>query len=225
MKWKEQVNVVCVYSLSIKIIMKKIIVVILTLLSIVSGQLYSQGTQLGAKFGANIFKVDGEAFDEKFRFGYHVGAFAYFDLGDRWGIQPELLWSSFSTKLGSNLDTLYRFGGIGDMTLDYVSVPLIISYTPSQEISLHVGPQFGILVNPNETTLENGENLFSRGDFSFLMGLQLNLGPIKTGVRYVVGLNDINDVSNNDRWSNQGFQLYIGLALFSSPPPPPQKEE
>ncbi len=31
--------------------------------------------------------------------------------------------------------------------------------------------------------------------------------------RYVVGLNNINDIDNQDKWKSQGFQVSLGLAL------------
>ncbi len=47
-----------------------------------------------------------------------------------------------------------------------------------------------------------------------LGGVQLNLGSAKVGGRYVVGLNNINDIDNRDEWKNQGFQLYVGFRLL-----------
>jgi hypothetical protein len=192
----------------------KIIGIIVALLCLCSVKTYAEGFQLGAKFGANVFKVDGQAFDREFRFGYHLGAFAHFDLGGKWGLQPEMLWSNVNTKVGTSLDTLYSFNNISDISLDYLSIPIIVTYSPSELISLHAGPQFGILVNPNETTLKNGKNAFTSGDLSLILGAQLNLGPIKTGLRYVIGLNNLNDISDQDSWTNQGFQIYVGFAFL-----------
>jgi hypothetical protein len=62
--------------------------------------------------------------------------------------------------------------------------------------------------------LQNGKDAFKKGDFSMLGGAQLNLGPLKAGARYVVGLTDINDISTQSKWKNQGFQLYAGLRIF-----------
>jgi hypothetical protein len=47
-----------------------------------------------------------------------------------------------------------------------------------------------------------------------LGGAQLNLGALKLGGRYVVGLANINDIDNKDKWKNQGFQLYLGLKIL-----------
>lgn len=193
---------------------KKFLLIVAVLFSMSTAGMVAQDFQLGAKFGANVFKVGGKAFDEQFRFGYHLGAFAMVGLGEKWGIQPELLWSSVNTRVGTSLDTLYSFNNVSDITLDYLSIPVIFTYSPSELISLHAGPQFGILINPNETTLKNGSNAFTSGDLSFLLGGQVNLGPFKAGLRYVIGLNNINDISDQDKWSNQGFQIYVGYAIL-----------
>src|SRR6185369_4081926 len=100
--------------------------------------------ELGVKAGANIFEVAGKAFDEQFRFGYHLGAFMYIRTGDSWGIQPELVWSNINTKIGTDLDTLYKFNNITDISLNYLSIPVLFSYTPSEIVSFQAGPQFGI---------------------------------------------------------------------------------
>ncbi|MBI3233218.1 MAG: PorT family protein [Bacteroidetes bacterium] len=170
--------------------------------------------QLGLKTGANIFEVVGKAFDEQFRFGYHLGTFMYVNTGEGWGIQAELVWSNINTKLGSNLDTLYDFNNISDISLNYLSVPILVSYSPVEILSLQSGPQFGILINPHETTLKNGANAFTDGDFSWLLGAQVNLGPFKGGLRYVIGLNNINDITDRDKWANNGLQIYVGLRIF-----------
>jgi hypothetical protein len=46
-----------------------------------------------------------------------------------------------------------------------------------------------------------------------LGGAQVSLGKIKLNGRYVVGLNNINDIDNKDKWKNQGIQLSVGLGL------------
>ena len=61
--------------------------------------------------------------------------------------------------------------------------------------------------------LQNGADAFTQGDFSMLGGVQLKLSAIRISGRYFVGLSDINDIDNQDKWKNQGFQVSLGLAL------------
>ena len=98
--------------------------------------------------------------------------------------------------------------------LNYLSIPILLSYSPTRLLSFQAGPQFGILINKDENLLSNGKSAFKSGDFSMLGGLQLNIGSAKIGGRYVLGLTNINDIDNRDKWKNQGFQLYLGLRLL-----------
>lgn len=198
--------------------MKKLICgIIVVLFSLTVMNTYSQQSkefQAGLKAGANIFQVSGKPFDEEFRFGYHLGVFTYINIGNEWGVQPELLWSTIETRTGTNLDTLYDLGNLTDISLNYLTIPILVTFTPTELLSLQAGPQFGILVNPHQTTVQNGADAFSSGDFSMLFGAQLNAGPVKGGIRYVIGLNNINDVSEQEKWINNGLQIYVGMRIF-----------
>jgi hypothetical protein len=61
--------------------------------------------------------------------------------------------------------------------------------------------------------LENGKQAFQNGDFSLLGGAQINVSKLRFTGRYVVGLNNINDIDNRDEWKSQAFQLSVGFAL------------
>lgn len=170
---------------------------------------------VGIKGGANIFKVDGKSFKEEFKFGYHVGGFAEIYFSEEWGIQPEVLFSQTNYRTGTQFNSIYP-GGFNDVEgkLHYLSIPLLLSYRPVKFISLQAGPQFGVLINHDENLFENGKDAFKSGDFSLLGGVQVNLGGLKVGGRYVVGLSNINDIDNKDKWKNQGFQVYAGFRIF-----------
>jgi hypothetical protein len=68
-------------------------------------------------------------------------------------------------------------------------------------------------MNHNKTLLQNGGEAFKSGEFAMLGGVQLKLAAIRVNARYSVGLNNINDIDNQDKWKNQGFQVSVGLAL------------
>ena len=48
---------------------------------------------IGVKGGANITKVDGESFKDQFRYGYHLGGFAEIRMGNKFVLQPEVLFN------------------------------------------------------------------------------------------------------------------------------------
>ena len=68
-------------------------------------------------------------------------------------------------------------------------------------------------MNNDKTLLQNGGDAFKKGEFAMLGGVQVKLAAIRVNARYSVGLNSINDIDNQDKWKNQGFQVSVGLAL------------
>lgn len=176
---------------------------------------FSQGLHFGFKGGANIFKVDGQSFRDEFKFGYHLGAFGEIYFTDKFGIQPEVLFSQTNFRTGNDFDNVYP-GGIGDVKgkLNYLSIPVLLSFRPIKLFAFQLGPQFGTLLNQDKNLVNNGKDAFKKGDLSLLAGAQLNLLKFKLGARYVIGLNDINDVGTSNKWKNQGFQVYVGFRVI-----------
>ena len=170
---------------------------------------------LGVKAGANIFKVEGKSFKDEFNYGYHLGGFANFGIGGRFSLQPEVLFSQYQTTTDSTFSNIYEnaLSNTSNVKLNYLSIPLLLNYKLGSLISLQAGPMFSILMDQNKSLLQNGEDAFSKGDFSMLGGAQLSLGKIKFSGRYSIGLNNINDIDNQDQWKNQGWQLSVGLGL------------
>lgn len=172
---------------------------------------------IGIKGGANVTKVDGKSFKDEFRYGYHLGGFAEIGFrGTKLGLQPEVLFNQYSTRLDSNYKELYEnvFNSGQSVKLNYISIPLLLNYKLiGNFLTLQAGPQFGILIDNSKTLLQNGGDAFKKGDFSLVGGVQVKLAALRVQGRYNVGLNNISDIDNQDRWKNQGFQVSVGLAL------------
>ena len=169
---------------------------------------------VGAKAGVNMTKIDGQSFSESFDYGYHLGGFAEIGLGSKWALQPEVLFNQYNSKTTAEFSDIYQGESFKNVTLNYLSIPLLVSYTPSKLLSLQGGAQVGILMDKSKTLAKNGQEAFKDGDFSLLGGVQLNLGSFKVSGRYFVGLNNINDVDSKDKWKNQGFQLSLGFRII-----------
>lgn len=188
---------------------------LLTIASILTSLSFAQGFHVGVKAGANIFKVDGTAIKDEFKFGYNLGAFAELNFSEKWGLQPEVMWNQTNFRTASNFNEIYP-GGKSDVEgkLNYLSIPVLLSFSPAKIISFQAGPQFGILLNNDKSLFDNGKEAFKSGDFSMLGGVQLNIGSLKLGGRYVVGLANINDIDEQEKWKNQGFQVYLGTRIL-----------
>jgi len=176
----------------------------------------AQGFHLGVKAGANIFKIDGQSYDNEFKFGYNVGAFSEINFTQHIGIQPEVMFNQTNYRTGDKFSAVYGDGSYDNYKgkLNYLSIPLLLSIRPVPFLSILVGPQYGILLNQDQHLSNQAKNAFKSGDFSMVGGAQLNLGGFKLGARYVIGLTDINDLGDEEKWKNQGFQVYAGFRLF-----------
>jgi len=189
---------------------------LLTMSLALTSMTFAQGLHLGIKAGANIFKVDGAAIKDEFRFGYNAGAFAEVNFNDKIGIQPELLFNQTNYRTGTDFSNVYQINNANDVKgkLNYLSIPILLNYNLAKFFTLQAGPQYGILLNKSETLVQNGKDAFKNGDFSLLGGVQLNLGSLKVGGRYVVGLSNINDIDDKNKWKNQGFQVWLGFRII-----------
>jgi hypothetical protein len=173
---------------------------------------------IGAKAGANIMKIKGKSFNDEFRYGYNIGAFLEVRAGNKLVVQPELLWNQMSTSVDSNFSHVYQnaFNASSQsrVKLGYLSIPIVLNYKLiGSFLSLQAGPQFGVLIDKNKSLLQNGGQAFKNGDFSMLGGVNVKLGSFRVNGRYMIGLANLNDIDNSNKWKSEGFQLSVGIAL------------
>ena len=181
-------------------------------------QAASAQIRIGAKAGTNIVKVEGKTFKDEFRYGYHLGGFAEIVLtpDKKLSLQPEVLFNQYSTTLDSSFKEIYENvinSKQSSVKLNYLSIPILLNYKLIGPVYLQAGPQFGILMSQDKNFLQNGADAFKKGDFSMIGGAQVRLSKIYLTGRYVIGLNNINDIDNKDKWKSQVLQLSVGLSL------------
>lgn len=171
----------------------------------------------GIKGGANLTKVEGKSFADEFKTGYHLGGFVEIKLpGSRFSIQPEVLFNQYQTRTDTSFSSVYSADAISnlkDVKLNYLTIPILLNYRLANILSLQAGPQFGVLLSQDKSLFTSGKEAFKNGEFSLTGGLQLNLSKIRLSGRYFVGLNNVSDIGDQNKWKNQGFQLSLGLAL------------
>jgi hypothetical protein len=186
---------------------------ILAIFCITAGAANAQKLHVGFKGGANVNKLTGKSFDDEFSFGYHVGGFFSVGLGKKFAIQPEILFNQINVDTSSTFSTVYQFKKLDKVQLKYMSIPILLNFKPVKYITLQAGPQFGILTNKSRTVLQNGQEAFKSGDFSMLGGAQVNIGHLNIYARYAVGLSNLNDIDNKEKWKSQSVQLGVGFTL------------
>ena len=192
--------------------MKTKLISLATMLLIFSTS-FSQGLNFGIKGGASINKITGKSFKDEFTYGYHLGGFVTIGLGKKFSVQPEVLFNQVNTDTSSNFSSVYHFNRINDIKLKYLTIPILLNYNVSNLLALQAGPQFGILIDQNKNLLQNGGDAFKNGDFSMVGGLQLSLLKFRIYGRYVIGLSDINNISNQEKWKGQSIQLGVGIGI------------
>lgn len=196
--------------------MKKLLCIAVFTALFIPAVMAQPGIHLGIKAGANMTKIDGEQFKDGFNFNYYVGPFLELQFSKGFGIQPELLFTQSSSHTGSNFSDIYNdFGdqfNNKEIKLNYLAIPIMANIHLSNALVLQLGPQYSILMNDHESLGENTKHAFKDGDFSAAAGLWLNL-PFGLSVsgRYVIGVSDISDVSNEQKWNSQAIQLGVGF--------------
>ncbi|GAA4312625.1 porin family protein [Compostibacter hankyongensis] len=178
---------------------------------------YAQGSvRFGVKAGANLNKLDGKGYKDGFNFNYHLGPYVQLNFSDRFGIQPELIFSQSTAKSGEQFSDIYPDGkDLKNIKLNYLSIPILANIgLGGEHFKLQVGPQYGIAVSKDKTLFENGKDAFKSGDFSAVAGLWLDL-PFGLNVsgRYIIGLSNISDLPEEEKWHNQAIQLGVGYTF------------
>jgi hypothetical protein len=171
----------------------------------------AQGVGIGIKAGANFADAKIENVDEvKSATNFHFGAYVNFNLSEKFGITPEVLWSGHKSDVG----------GL-DFVRNYIAVPVMLRFKPISLLSLEAGPQFNFLLD-SEFDGNDIKDQVKNNDFGvgFGAGLHLPLG-LNVGARYVLGFSNISDVdpSNQEGFGevkNRTFQLYAGWTLFGA---------
>ena len=191
--------------------MKRSNLLTVALILIASIGVEAQGFDVGIKAGVNYNKISGLPLTDGYVPGFHFGGFI--EMGkNTLGFQTELLLSQCGTKIAN--DSASDFNTGEKIKLTYLQIPLLVKIRLGKILSLHAGPQFGILMNKSKNVLENGQEAFKSGDFAMDFGAQLTFGIFRIYGRYDIGLTDISDLENEESWKNQVLQLGLGIKIF-----------
>jgi hypothetical protein len=198
----------------------KFAIISFVLLTTASAASYAQKLHLGVTAGANLYKITGRSFDEKTKAGWSAGAYGEYTISRMLGVQAELMWSQLRGKTNDNFNQIYgQYGGVSnaEIYLNYISLPLMVAFKPTPELSILIGPQYSYLINQTSGLLQapgyQNKDAFKKGEASLVFGGQLNLGKVKVGARYTVGLTDLNGINSSDTWKYHGFHFSLGYRL------------
>ena len=175
--------------------------------------------RIGAKAGVNINKITGQSYKEGFNYNYLLGGFMQFNFSKTFGLQPEINFvqssSDFTDDASDVYDDLFRNGSQRKARLNYIKVPLLLNINvgPSKRVKLQVGPQIGGLLNQSVDSLKDNRDIFKKGDWAAVGGLWIQLPFINIGGRYEIGLSNLNDIDNSEKWKSQAFTIFAGITF------------
>ena len=189
--------------------MKKTTLILLAFL-IVPLVSFSQGVGIGVKAGANFANLNFEDPDvsPESVTNFHFGGYLNLNLTDKFGITPEVLFSS----QGSEFDGMKI-----DMT--YIAIPVMLKFKPVSFLFVEAGPQFSFLTKAEMDFGQGTEDIkdqLKNNDFGLGFGAGVNL-PLgfNAGARYVLGFSNISDVSE-ETIQNRTFQIYVGWTILGA---------
>ncbi len=165
----------------------------------------------GVKGGVNFATLRGADKDQLGDFKgittWHAGVYTQFSLGNTFSLQPEALYS----RKGMERDGMtFRF--------DYIEVPVLAVFNITETISLHAGPQIGILMSAKEDDTEVSIEPLNTFAYGVAAGAEARLGFFRLGTRYNLGLEDLRKEDNMGQKINQNikhgvFQVYLGVGF------------
>ncbi len=171
---------------------------------------------LGVKLGTNINKISGSGFSDKFTYNYLAGGYVNIGLGQKWSVQPEVLFTQSTATTANNFSEVYSGNGASTQSnlktnkLNTLSIPILLT-RGSGNFKLQAGVQYSKIIDNSKNLLQNGESAFRSGDFAAVGGVWIKLPfHLNASARYVVGLNNVSDITDNKSWKSQAIQIGIG---------------
>lgn len=171
------------------------------------------GSRFGIKGGVNFPNSSGDFHENETLIGYQVGIFSEIKTDEKFGIQPEILYSTHK------VENKFVKDGIAydnDVKMSYLNVPILAKYFVTQGLTVLAGPQIGFLMKAEE----NGVNITDHVktiDLGLSFGVGYNfLQDCSVDLRYNLGLSNALDFHVGDvnyTIKNNVFSLALGYKL------------
>ena len=165
----------------------------------------AQEIKFGVKGGLNFATIGGDnTKDIELVTSFNFGVLSEIPISDKFSFQPELMYSGQGYSFNDNT-----------VALSYLNVPLMGKYYLTKGFSVEAGPQIGFLLAAKNEKV-NVKDSFNTVDFGVNFGLGYKLeNGLNFGVRYNLGLTDINNVDNSSIKNKNGvFQVSVGYFFF-----------
>ena len=175
--------------------------------------------RFGAKGGVNINKITGKSYKEGFNFNFQAGIFLQFNFSNRFGLQPEVNFVQTSSEFSNDVNDIYYdlflSGSQKKSKLNFLEVPLLLNINvgQSKRVKLQIGPAYGGLLKQTVDSLKNNGNIYKNGEWAAIGGLWIQIPVVNLGIRYKLGLTELNGIDNQQKWKSQSIQVFVGITL------------
>jgi len=166
--------------------------------------------QFGATAGLNMTNVSGDDMDGDMKIGMHVGVSAAFELSDAMTLNTGVL---YSTKGTQDEDEGVKMSA----NLSYLEIPVNLSFSISDKMSLMAGPYIGLLMGA-EVEVSGAGSLDGTADIkddTRSMDFGINVGAgfavtevISINAGYEMGLATLDPDGDGD---SKNSNIYIGM--------------
>ena len=166
--------------------------------------------QFGATAGLNMTNVSGDDMDGDMKIGMHVGVSAAFELSDAMTLNTGVL---YTTKGTQDEDEGVKMSA----NLSYLEIPVNLSFSISDKMSLMAGPYIGLLMGA-EIELSGAGSLDGTADIkddTRSMDFGINVGAgfavtevISINAGYEMGLATLDPDGDGD---SKNSNIYIGM--------------
>lgn len=210
--------------------MKKHILTLTAVLLCALVHAQSPAFKYGLKAGLNLshLSYDGNDIQSSGKAGFHVGLLGQLPISEKFLFMPEIIYSQQGGKLTfDEMTSGYHFEST--MKLNYLNIPLMVSYPVWKDLSIKAGPQVGFLLSSKNDYSDNylGDIIAEEtnlSDVSHSVDFALNLGlgyrfleKFVLDARYQFSFSNVFDAANpalsDQKIKNRNFQLSLGYFI------------
>lgn len=197
---------------------KTLLIISLTILTITTVK-SQEKIQFGLLGGVNFTSMTSNdlLIKEEFKTGFQIGVLIEIPFGEKFSLQPEILYSTQGVKGIVPLNYVPYPGApapepvFGEYKLDYIKIPVLAKIYLIKNFSLEIGPSFNFLINDELKYNSIKQNDLAKNfEFGGVIGLSY-----KVKTRFIANakyFNGFSDISKSDfkEPKNYGFSIGIG---------------
>ncbi len=204
--------------------MKKIILLLLSVITITAIQAqksykWKYNTSGGVLVAANFsefktFGTNAGNVDYNARTSWGAGAWVNIPLSNRWSVEPQLQYNSYTYYTAFPLPLLLNRGNV-----NYVSIPINLKLHIGHCFAIAVGPQVDITVSMEDKQGSGTKENLTSASFNAFGGIEIfPHGRFTVFGRYIHGFTDMENRANpsptNIEYENRNFQAGVKVRLF-----------